>query len=103
MASAKRVADWDVRNIRFIVTYWPGETAVTEMVVTAWDCESVALRETTLGALIDWGHRGRQSFWAQGRVSVQTGASSHSFQSGMDAFGPSGPVVRTADRMLGWS
>jgi hypothetical protein len=31
------------------------ETAVTEMVVTAWDCEPVALRETTLGALIDWG------------------------------------------------
>ena len=31
------------------------ETAVTEMVVTAWDCEPVALRETTLGALIDCG------------------------------------------------
>jgi hypothetical protein len=45
-----------------------GETAVTEMVVTAWDCEPVALRETTLGALIDWGAtEGRQSFWAQGR------------------------------------
>jgi hypothetical protein len=45
-----------------------GETAVTEMVVTAWDCEPVALRETTLGALIDCGpQRGRQSFWAQGR------------------------------------
>ena len=26
-----------------------------EMVVAAWDCEPVALRETTLGALIDWG------------------------------------------------
>jgi hypothetical protein len=65
------------------------EAAVTEMAVKASDCEPAALGQTTLGALIDCGAtEGRQSVWAQVGVSVQTGASTHFLQSGIDAFGP---------------
>ena len=59
------------------------------MAVKAWDCEPVALRETALGALMTAGpQRGRQSVWAQVGVSVQTGASTHFLQSGIEALGP---------------